>query len=84
MAQWTDIDVQTIYQLLCETEAPPDGEHYEGWIAMKIADALRVVGKIDGLEEDLKSAVQVAWHRGATEWVRMNYPKDAERLERVK
>ena len=40
-AQWTDPDVQAIYDLLCETEPPPEGEHYEGWIALKIADALR-------------------------------------------
>ncbi len=39
--------------------------------------------EIDGLEEDLRSAVEVAWNRGATEWVKMNYPKDAERLERA-
>ncbi len=40
--------------------------------------------RIEGLEEDLKSAIEVAWNRGATKWVRMNYPRDAERLERAK
>jgi len=39
--QWADPDVQTIYELLCDNKPPPEGEHYEGWIAMKIADALR-------------------------------------------
>lgn len=37
--------------------------------------------KIEGLKEDLRSAVEVAWNRGATQWVKMNYPRDAERLE---
>ena len=37
--------------------------------------------KIEGLKEDLKSAVEIAWDRGATEWVRLNYPRDARRLE---
>lgn len=31
--------------------------------------------KIDGLSSDLESAVEVAYKRGATEWVRLNYPK---------
>lgn len=30
--------------------------------------------KIDGLEGDLESAVEVAFDRGATEWVKLNYP----------
>lgn len=30
--------------------------------------------KIDGLQADLESAVEVAFNRGATEWVRLNYP----------
>lgn len=31
--------------------------------------------KIDGLESDLDSAVEVAYRRGAEDWVRLNYPK---------
>lgn len=38
------------------------------------------VDKIQGLEADLDSAVEVAWKRGATEWVRLNYPKHFTRL----
>ena len=30
--------------------------------------------KIDGLESDLSSAVEVAYNRGAVDWVKMNYP----------
>ena len=36
--------------------------------------------EIDGLEEDLKSAIEVAWNRGAQTWVRDNYPAHAARL----
>ncbi|TGP27968.1 hypothetical protein EN814_09815 [Mesorhizobium sp. M2D.F.Ca.ET.171.01.1.1] len=38
------------------------------------------IDKIEGLEADLDSAVEVAWKRGATDWVRMNYPKHYERF----
>lgn len=31
------------------------------------------------LESDLDSAVEVAWKRGASDWVRLNYPKHYER-----
>jgi hypothetical protein len=34
----------------------------------------RSADKIEGLEADLDSAVEVAYRRGATDWVRMNYP----------
>lgn len=34
-----------------------------------------LLDKIDGLESALHSAIEVAFKRGATEWVRMNYPK---------
>lgn len=34
----------------------------------------RAADKIDGLEEDLREAVMVAFNRGAHIWVRMNYP----------
>ena len=36
--------------------------------------------KIDGLTSDLEGAVEVAFKRGATEWVRLNYPKQYETL----
>ena len=36
--------------------------------------------KVEGLDADLKNAVEVAWNRGATEWVKMNYPADHDRL----
>lgn len=35
---------------------------------------------VDGLSADLDSAVEVAFKRGATEWVRLNYPDHFKRL----
>lgn len=37
--------------------------------------------KIEGLEADLDSAVEVAYDRGATEWTRLNYPTQYKRLQ---
>ena len=37
--------------------------------------------KAEGLESDLRSAVQVAWRRGAKEWARLNYPQYIDWLE---
>lgn len=36
--------------------------------------------RVDGLGADLDSAVEVAFHHGATDWVRLNYPTHFERL----
>lgn len=44
--------------------------------------AARKDDKIEGLESDLDSAVEVAYHRGATEWVQLNYPQHFERLSK--
>jgi hypothetical protein len=40
-----------------------------------------VEDKIEGLQSDLESAVQVAYNRGAVEWARLNYPTWIDRLE---
>ena len=37
--------------------------------------------KVDALESELTSAVEVAYRHGAKEWVRLNYPKAYARLE---
>jgi hypothetical protein len=49
--------------------------------------AARAVGRLDqlhdrceDLKEDLRAAVEIAFARGAREWVQINYPKDYERL----
>lgn len=36
--------------------------------------------RLEGLNADLDSAVEVAFKRGATEWVRLNYPEHFKRL----
>ena len=42
MVEFNDPDVQIVYELLCDTaETPPEGEHYEGWVARRIVAALR-------------------------------------------
>ena len=35
-----------------------------------------LIDQVDGLIEDLKSAVEVAYKHGAEEWVRLNYPAE--------
>ena len=42
MVEFNDPEVQIVYELLCDTaETPPEGEHYEGWVARRIVAALR-------------------------------------------
>lgn len=55
------------------------------WGVAAIAQALleereRWRDKIEGLEADLADAVEVAFHRGATAWTRLNYPEHYKRL----
>jgi hypothetical protein len=45
------------------------------------AEIERLRDKVEGLESDLRCAVQVAYNRGATEWARLNYPDMIEWLE---
>ncbi len=45
-----------------------------------VATRLKAIDKIEGLEEDLKSAVTIAWKYGAKDWVRANYPRLAVTL----
>lgn len=44
------------------------------WAFNRVTGRDALLDRIDGLEADLDSAVEVAWNRGATEWVRLNYP----------
>ena len=39
------------------------------------------IGKVEGLESDLYNAVQTAYHRGAVDWVKWNYPRYYEQLK---
>lgn len=40
-AKWEDPLVQTVYRLLCNDIEPPEGEHWEGFVARRIVAALR-------------------------------------------
>lgn len=70
-----------------DPRSPPlaEGDYTAGWTAEPLyskppnAQALEARVKvledtIDGLESELQSAVEVAFRRGAHEWVRLNYP----------
>ena len=39
------------------------------------------IGKVEGLEADLYDAVQTAYHRGAVDWVKWNYPRYYDQLK---
>jgi len=42
LPDFADLEVQTVYQILCDIEAvPPEGEHWEGFVACRIVGALR-------------------------------------------
>lgn len=48
--------------------------------ALEDASREALLDKIDGLESDLESAVEVAFKRGAIDWTRLNYPRLYERF----
>jgi hypothetical protein len=40
-APFTDPRVQKVYEILCSSDdVPPRGEHWEGWVARRIVDAI--------------------------------------------
>lgn len=42
LPDFDDLEVQTVYQILCDIETvPPENEHWEGFVARRIVDALR-------------------------------------------
>lgn len=41
MAGWDNPEVRAIYEILCDDEIPPAGEHWEGFAARRIAALLR-------------------------------------------
>ncbi len=49
---------------------------------VKLRAALEVLqeDKVEGLEADLDSAVEIAFKYGALDWVRLNYPRHYERF----
>ena len=41
LPEWEDPSVQAAYEVLCDLAEPPDGEHWEGFVARRIVAALR-------------------------------------------
>ena len=58
-----------------EYEANPDGPAAADALAAVRKERDRMRDKVDGLETELESAVEVAFKRGAAEWTRLNYPE---------
>lgn len=42
-----------------------------------------LIDQIEGFKADLDDAIEVAYHRGADEWTRLNYPDHFERFEKA-
>jgi len=75
--------VLTSYDGLDPVVLGPTGIRIEAadTIERQAAEIERLRDKVEGLETDLRCAVQVAYNRGATEWARLNYPGMIEWLE---
>lgn len=56
----------------------PDGAPTR--VDVSCATIREAIDKIEGLDADLDSAIEVAWKRGARDWVRMNYPQHYARF----
>ena len=59
----------------------PDGPEAADTIERQAAEIERIRDRVEGLETDLRCAVQTAYNRGATEWARLNYPDMFEWLK---
>lgn len=65
--------VQRIPQLSRDYQI--DAAHDANTALRAAADQIeRLADSLDGTRCDLRLAVETAYHRGATEWTRMNYP----------
>ena len=69
MREWAPEKIVAMYEARRLSEANTSNERLE-----------ELQDKIDGLEADLESAVEVAWKRGAKDWVILNYPKLAQKF----
>ncbi|QTG12399.1 hypothetical protein G6M86_03690 [Agrobacterium tumefaciens] len=57
------------------------GKFTQAETAAELLDRIaQLEDRIEGLDSDLQSAVEVAFKRGAEDWVRMNYPAQFARL----
>lgn len=63
-AQWGDPRVQKVYDILSNTEdVPPPEQHWEGWAARRIVDALSAPADVQPLTD-----VQIDSINRSTEW----------------
>jgi hypothetical protein len=72
--------VHTLDDLCKDWDGSEIADEAETRVAVTCGTIRAAIDKIEGLDADLDSAVEVAWKRGATNWVRMNYPKHYERF----
>ena len=72
--EFEDADVQTVYRLLCDSEVPPSGDHWEGFAAQRIVAALRKPEPWTPRERRIK-VVLTNWRHGD--------PHAAEALEEI-
>jgi len=66
------------YALETETRMRKDQDRRLEAAEARVAE---LTDKVEGLEADLDSAVEVAFWHGATEWTRLNYPKQFAALK---
>lgn len=52
-----------------------DGRRAHDEIQRQAKEIERLRDKVEGLDSDLRSAVEVAYQRGAHEWASLNYPQ---------
>lgn len=83
--------VERFWDVFCKSASPSPKESMRAALAAVLPDLVRgeresAQDKIDGLEGDLDSALDVLWRRGddeAREWIRMNYLSKVPALERI-
>lgn len=67
-----------VYSL--RSERMPEGSLPWLYEAAKIGAAVIIEDKVEGLLSDLDAAIEVAWKRGAYDWVQLNHPNHYQRF----
>ena len=49
---WEDADVQIIYDIICSDNTPPENFHWEGFVSIRIAKALRAIAGTEEAENE--------------------------------
>ena len=61
VAKFDDPKVQSVYEILCNDEAPPKSEHWEGFIARRIVDALAQSANPQTPDDLLRQSEKEGW-----------------------